>query len=138
MVITQERKRTYVKQPVMQYVKIGTTMKTHGGYSFPVINGEVIPSRPVDGIEIPCETKDCTWWESYLKVKENPEWEGELTEDSWSYMENAKGICECGNEVELMDEYLGAFECPHCKRWHNILGQALLSPEYWESDVQYY
>lgn len=51
------------------------------------------------------------------------------------YMENAKAICECGNQIELWDQYQGACECEHCGQWHNLFGQSLINPEYWESEV---
>ena len=50
------------------------------------------------------------------------------------YTENAEAICECGNHIELYDEYMGACECPHCGRWHNLFGQTLKNPERWEMD----
>lgn len=42
------------------------------------------------------------------------------------------GICECGEEVFLVDEYMGACECPKCKRWYNLFGQELLPPRQWD------
>ena len=41
--------------------------------------------------------------------------------------------CECGKEVEVWGNYMGASECPHCGRWHNTWGQLLKDPEYREA-----
>lgn len=48
--------------------------------------------------------------------------------------ENAKGICSCGEDLELWDQYYGACQCPSCGRWYNLFGQELLPPERWEAD----
>lgn len=42
----------------------------------------------------------------------------------------AHGRCQCGRDVQLIDEYMGACEC-ECGRWYNLFGQELQSPEYW-------
>ena len=52
------------------------------------------------------------------------------------YTENAKGICECGKEIELYDEYMGVCECPYCKRWHNLFGDELNPPAMWEENEE--
>ena len=57
-----------------------------------------------------------------------------VVENSWTYMENAKALCSCGETIELYDQYLGACNCPKCGQWYNLFGQALLDPEYWEED----
>lgn len=50
-----------------------------------------------------------------------------------SYVENARAICEgCSKEIELWDQFQGASECPYCGQWHNLFGQSLIDPEYWE------
>ena len=45
----------------------------------------------------------------------------------------AHGHCECGREVYLYNQYLGACEC-ECGRWYNLFGQELNPPQYWEED----
>ena len=57
-----------------------------------------------------------------------------IRKNKHTYKENAHGTCECGNEVSLWDEYLGACECPNCGRWYNLFGQELKAPRYWEED----
>lgn len=49
-----------------------------------------------------------------------------------SYWQEARAICECGKEILLHNAYHGAGQCEHCGRWHNLSGQELLPPEYWE------
>lgn len=48
------------------------------------------------------------------------------------YKELAHGLCECGKEVYLYNEYMGACECPECGQWYNLFGQELLPPNQWE------
>lgn len=49
-----------------------------------------------------------------------------------SYREPAYGLCECGAEFPMFNEYMGACECPGCGQWYNLFGQELLPPERWE------
>lgn len=49
-----------------------------------------------------------------------------------SYTDNAHGICECGNSVELWSQYMGACQCSKCGQWYNLFGQELLPPSDWE------
>lgn len=46
------------------------------------------------------------------------------------------GTCHCGETVYLLDEYMGACQCPKCGQWYNLFGQELLPPDEWE-DVDY-
>lgn len=46
--------------------------------------------------------------------------------------QDAKAICECGKTILLYNAYHGACQCEHCGRWHNLFGQELLPPEYWD------
>ena len=58
-----------------------------------------------------------------------------------SWREPARGVCHCGQQIELTDQYLGACECPHCGRWWNVFGQELKPVESWndygEMDYEY-
>lgn len=47
------------------------------------------------------------------------------------YIEPAHGICKCGQDISLQDEYMGACQCEKCGQWYNLFGQELISPEYW-------
>ena len=55
-----------------------------------------------------------------------------IIEYEHSIRDNAHGTCECGNEVELYDEYYGACQCEKCGKWYNLFGQELNPPTYWE------
>ena len=48
-----------------------------------------------------------------------------------SYREPPRGLCECGREIVLYNQYLGACEC-ECGRWYNLFGQELNPPSQWE------
>lgn len=108
------------------------------GYAFPLFKGstKVIPCKEdMETLEyIPCAEEECPWWENYIKVKDDREnyEEPYIHKDSYSWIEPAKAICYCGNEIYLDDEYMGACECPHCGRWYNMFGQELNRPEMWE------
>ena len=39
--------------------------------------------------------------------------------------------CDCGEEFELYNEYMGACSCPKCEKYFNLFGQALNNPETW-------
>ena len=45
--------------------------------------------------------------------------------------DNAHGTCDCGNKVELFNEYMGACQCEKCGQWYNLFGQKLLPPTMW-------
>ena len=49
-------------------------------------------------------------------------------------VENAVAICECGCKIELWDQYQGASACSGCGRWHNLFGQTLLEPRFWQEE----
>jgi hypothetical protein len=49
------------------------------------------------------------------------------------YKELAHGTCECGEEVYLQNEYMGACECPNCGRWYNLFGQELNPVNTWSN-----
>lgn len=51
-----------------------------------------------------------------------------------TYVHPAIGLCSCGEEVVLEDQYLGACQCPKCGSWYNLFGQKLIDPKYWEED----
>ena len=55
----------------------------------------------------------------------------ELTKRVQHYTEPAHGICKCGQEIALQDEYMGACQCEKCGQWYNLFGQEVLDPEYW-------
>ena len=58
-----------------------------------------------------------------------------------SWKEPASGICNCGERIPLVDDYLGACECPNCGQWWNLFGQELKPVSHWndcgEMDYDY-
>ena len=72
---------------------------------------------------------------NYEEAMKHPEqypyaW-NKVEKNTRSYREPASGICNCGNRIELYNEYLGGCECPHCGQWWNLFGQELKNPERW-------
>lgn len=57
----------------------------------------------------------------------------EIEEIEREYKEPATGTCNCGEEIELYNEYMGACECPNCGQWWNLFGQELNTVETWAS-----
>ena len=77
---------------------------------------------------------DCAM-ENYRECMEHPErfpyyW-NDVRKHTYTYTENAHGTCECGREVSLYNQYMGACEC-ECGRWYNLFGQELNPPSAWE------
>lgn len=100
---------------------------------------------PGNGFAFPCDKygnlnlKDNNydyWIKNYHYCVEHPSKYKDcgVEKDAWEYTENARALCSCGAEIELWDQYLGACECPKCKQWYNLFGEALINPEYWEED----
>ena len=48
-----------------------------------------------------------------------------------SWREPNIGICHCGERFPLVNEYMGACECPRCHKWYNLAGQELNDPSTW-------
>ena len=79
--------------------------------------------------------------ENYDKcIREKVEWNGKriidrgIRERKNTYRVPAELKCNCGEVFPLIDEYLGACECPFCGQWYSLSGQELLSPDMWEED----
>lgn len=54
-----------------------------------------------------------------------------VQKEKHTYTTNCIGLCSCGTEIELYDQYLAACECPKCGQWYNLSGQELKKPEHW-------
>jgi hypothetical protein len=52
-----------------------------------------------------------------------------------SWWEPAVGICDCGEEIQLVDDYMGATECDKCKQWFLLDGTPINPPEMWEEPL---
>ena len=121
--LVSERKRVEV---VERYRDFTQRDDENAGFCFPVDGlGELLP-------DLTDEAKA-----NYEYCMTHPEElidNGIVVRRRW-YTENARAICEgCRNEIELWDQYQGASECPYCGQWHNLFGQSLIDPEYWEDD----
>lgn len=95
-----------------------------GGFSF---------NATADG-KVILENKDQrTNYEHAMKhPEEYPVQFNEFVARKIEYVQPAVGVCECGNALELVSQYMGAFQCSECGRWYNVFGQELLDPEFWE------
>lgn len=60
--------------------------------------------------------------------------QGEVRTYTHKYKVPSVGKCDCGEEVQLVNEYMGACQCPSCERWYNLFGQPLNPPEMWEEN----
>ena len=63
---------------------------------------------------------------------------GEVVKYRSAYREPNHGTCHCGQVVELVNEYMGACQCPKCGQWYNLFGQELLPPEDWDMNDEDY
>ena len=113
------RQRVKIEEHKIQFM-----YDSDGGYSFPCDeNGNLLPME------------DCAR-KNYDYCMEHPEqfetWNKKITRERY-ITENATGICDCGEKVELWDQYMSACECPGCGRWYNLFGQELNHPDTWAS-----
>jgi hypothetical protein len=100
------------------------TNEDGGGYVFKAnAKGEVI-------FENECQKRNYIY--AMCHPEEFPVQYNEFVTTKRTYTEPAVGICRCGKEVALIDEYMGACQCKNCGKWYNIFGQELIDPEYWE------
>jgi hypothetical protein len=60
--------------------------------------------------------------------------DGGVRKVSHKYATNAVGVCVCGEQVELYNQYMRACECSNCGQWYNLSGQELMPPRYWHDD----
>ena len=120
-------------------------------------NGEYVESvsyhlnfykEPGGGFSFPCDENgniatdsdyyDC-WKPNYdrcieLGPEHFPVAFGQVERRVHRWREPNSGVCNCGNRIELHNEYLGACECPHCGQWWNLFGQELKNPSRWNDD----
>lgn len=77
----------------------------------------------------PIAMKNYNWC---LKNKNRFAHFNEIVENRYGWMEPNTGTCHCGQNMELINQYMGACKCPKCGQWYNIFGQELNPPETWE------
>ena len=100
----------------------------YNGYCFPCDeNGNLLQSEE----ENPAAYANMRWC---LEHPEKFERFNKIIKYTRQVRDNAHGICICGHEVELWNQYMGACQCPECGRWYNLFGQELVSSEHWEED----
>lgn len=100
----------------------------NNGYSFPCDeNGNLLQSEE----ENPAAYANMRWC---LEHPEKFERFNKIIKYTRQVRDNAHGICICGYEVELWNQYMGACQCPECGRWYNLFGQELVPSEHWEED----
>lgn len=98
----------------------------NGGFSFPCDeNGNVALSEMTDCAVANLE--DCK------KHPERFQYFNKVRTWRRRVSDLAHGTCECGAEVYLYNQYMGACECD-CGRWYNLFGQELIPPERWEEN----
>lgn len=101
-----------------------------GGFSFPCDHNGVI-NKNIN----PCALNN------YEECMKNPQRFTKaspyIRKNKWSYTEPAVAQCVCGEVFQLVDEYMGACQCPKCEQWYNLFGQSLVDPTYWEEESEY-
>lgn len=55
-----------------------------------------------------------------------------------TFVEPARGTCDCGETVILENQYYGACQCTSCGRWYNLFGESILPPDQWGDDLYEY
>ena len=99
----------------------------NGGFAFPCdANGNVAISEMTD-----CAVKNLT---DCMAHPERFQRFGEIRTERRRITDPAHGTCECGAEVYLYNQYMGACECENCGRWYNLFGQEIMQPEMWRGE----
>lgn len=97
------------------------------GFAFPCdANGNVTISEMTD-----CAVNNLT---DCMAHPERFQRFGEIRTERRHITDPAHGTCECGEEVYLYDQYMGACECENCGRWYNLFGQEIMPPEMWRDE----
>ena len=97
-----------------------------------------------NGFGFPCDPEGRVPDDLNDQAKKNLEWclrnpdrfarYNEVVEYTQIWREPRQGTCGCGEVVSLVNEYMGACQCPKCGQWYNLSGQELLPPEEWGWD----
>ena len=97
-----------------------------GGYAFPCDeNGNVQTDKMTEPAQ-----KNYAWCLEH--PEKFPYRFNKVHKSSWTYREPASGICNCGERVQLINEFCGACSCPKCGQWWSLSGDELIAPEHWE------
>lgn len=95
-----------------------------------------------NGLSFPCDEHGNLFDDLSDAAKQNFQWAmhnpekfarfGKVEKRTYSIHHGPTLKCDCGEEFELYNGYLGACECPKCDQWYNVFGQHLKNPEHWE------
>lgn len=109
-----------------EYYELLFFVDDDGGWAFPCDkDGHILEDEMTDAAK-----------NNYLHCLVNPQdfkYYKKVKRRTQRYKENARGTCNCGEEIELYNEYMGACECPNCGQWWNLFGQELNPVETWAS-----
>lgn len=108
------------------YYELRFFRDANGGFAFPCdAEGKMIVNENTNPAAI----------ENYHWCLEHPEkfpyYFNKVISEEYSRREPNSGTCHCGQEMELVNEYMGACECPKCGQWYNLFGQELNNPMAW-------
>lgn len=123
MKIIRERRKVVTKISEIYFYEKETNEIRWG---FPITDGKVVPT---DADGKPCSDASCEWWKNYLSACADDNLYSKVDTYENSYTEPAVGLCDCGNHVELTDQFYGSCECSKCGQWYNLFGQKCLSPD---------
>lgn len=99
-------------------------------YSFPCNEKGIVTPCIIDGLNTtPCSEKECSWWDNYIKAKNNDNFYSHIYVEKWEVKHLPTIVCDCGEEFELHNEFYGSCGCPSCDRWYTITGQSCCNPE---------
>ena len=98
----------------------------NGGFAFPCdANGQILVNEKTN----PAAVKNYNWC---LEHPERFPYDfNRVIKMEHSWKEPNSGTCHCGQKLDLVNEYMGACECPECGQWYNLWGQELKNPERW-------
>ena len=115
----------YIKKT---YYEVRFYYDAGGGFAFPCDkNGKILVNKNTN----PAAIENYKWC---LENKEKFKWcFNDVVEIHQSWKEPNTGTCHCGQKMELINEYMGACECPRCGQWYNIWGQELKNPDTWSN-----
>lgn len=117
---------SHIDETIEHKIEFDLIKDPSGGYSFNC-EPDGTPTFDPDYEEVQKENYD------YCLAHPELYYPGQVRTIKRSYRVPAKAKCECGETIELVNEYMGACECPFCGQWHNLFGQALNDPSTWSS-----
>lgn len=120
--ITSERQKMVVHHKMLQF-----SDETGSGFIFDLDE----QGKPIFN----CPEAEENYKDAMAHPERFPECFNEVVTHTEVWTEPAHGICSCGKEVLIVNEYCGAFSCDYCGQWYNMSGQEILPPELWEEQI---